>query len=138
MEEEAARVTCLDTSVLIDAMRNDASARAALEAAAEGGLVTTEVNVYELYVGAHRDGHPMEREVRGVERGLSEIEILPLGRPAMIRAAALTSLLRSQGHDLGALDILIASIALAYGVTKVLTRDVHDFGRIPGIRVETY
>lgn len=138
MEEEAARVTCLDTSVLIDAMRNDANARAALESAAEGGLVTTEVNVYELYVGAHREGEPMERELRGIERGLSEIEILPLVRAATFRAAALTSFLRSQGRELGALDVLIASIALAHGVTKVLTRDVRDFGRIPGIRVETY
>lgn len=138
MEEEASRVTCLDTSVLIDAMRNDASARAALEAAAENGIVTTEVNVYELYVGAHREGRPMEQDLRGIERGLSEIEILPLVRPATLRAAAMTSLLRSQGREVGTLDVLIAAIALAHDVRKVLTRDVRDFGRIPGIQVETY
>ncbi len=138
MEEEAARVTCLDTSVLIDAMRNDASARAALETAAEDGIVTTEVNVYELYVGAHREGRPVEQDLRGIERGLSEIEILPLVRRATLHAAALTSLLRSQGREVGTLDVLIAAIALSHGVTKVLTRDARDFGRIPGIRVETY
>lgn len=138
MEEEAARVTCLDTSVLIDAMRNDARARAALESAAEGGIATTEANVYELYVGAHREGRPVEQAVRGIERALSEIEVLPLIRPAAIRAAALTSLLRSQGREVGTLDVLIAAIALAHGVSKVLTRDAHGFGRIPGIRVETY
>ncbi len=138
MEEETSRVTCLDTSILIDAMRGDARARAAVEAAAEEGIVTTEVNVYELYVGAHREGRPMEEDLRGVERGLSEIEILPLVRPATIRAAAMTSLLRSRGREIGTLDILIAAIALAHGVTRVLTRDARDFGRIPGIRAETY
>jgi tRNA(fMet)-specific endonuclease VapC len=119
-------------------MRNDARARAAVETAAEGGIVTTEVNVYELYVGAHREGRPMEKDIRGIERALSEIEILPLVRPATIRAAAMTSLMRSQGREVGTLDTLIASIALAHGVTKVLTHDVRDFSRIPGIRVETY
>ncbi len=138
MEEEAARVTCLDTSVLIDAMRNDADARAAVEAAAEGGIVTTEVTVYELYVGAHHDGRPVERAIQGIERGLSEVEILPLVRPAAIRAASMTSLLRSRGSEVGTLDVLIAAIALVHGVTRVLTRDADDFSRIPGIRVETY
>lgn len=138
MEEEAPRVTCLDTSVLIDAMRNDARARAAVEAAAEDGIVTTEVNAYELYVGAHREGRPREADLRSIERGLSEIEVLPLVRPATIRAATLTSLLRSRGEAIGTLDVLIAAIALAHGVRRVLTHDVRDFGRIPGIRVETY
>ena len=138
MEEETPRVTCLDTAVLIDAMRDDARARAAVQAAAEDGVVTTEVNVYELYVGAHREGRPMERDIRGIERALSEVEILPLIRPATMRAAALTSYLRSQGEEVGALDVIIAAIALTHGVTRVLTRDAGDFGRIPGISVETY
>ncbi len=138
MEEETSQVTCLDTSVLIDAMRNDARAREAVEAAAQGGVVTTEVNVYELYVGAHREGRPVARDLEGIERGLSEIEVLPLIRPATVRAASMTSLLRSQGREVGTLDILIAAIALVHGVTRVLTRDVGDFGRIPGLRVESY
>lgn len=138
MEEEAARVTCLDTTTLIDAMRDLADARRAVEAAAEEGVVTTEVNVYELYVGAHRNGQPVEAEVHGIELGLQEIEILPLARPASIRAASLASMLRSRGQDVGALDLLVAGIALAHGVTKILTRDTDDFRRIPGIRVDTY
>ena len=136
--EEAPSVTCLDTSVLIDAMRNDAEARRAVEVAANDGIVTTEVNVYELYVGAHRDGRPAEREIRGIERGLNEVEVLPLVRPASVRAAALTSLLRSRGQEVGILDVLVAAIALAHGVTRILTRDVAEFRRIPGVRVETY
>lgn len=138
MEEEAPRVTCLDTSVLIDAMRNEPRARAAVEAAAADGIATTEVNVYELLVGAHREGRPVDRDLQGIARALTEIEVLPLVRPATIRAAALASLLRSQGREVGTLDLLIAAIALAHGVSRVLTQDTRDFGRIPGIHVETY
>jgi len=138
MEEEALRVTCLDTSVLIDAMRGQPEARQAVEAASESGIATTEVNVYELYVGAHRDGRPVESEIRGIGRSLAEIEVLPLVRPASLRAAALTSLLRSRGQGVGTLDVLIAGIALVHGITRILTRDVADFRRIPGLRVDPY
>lgn len=138
MEEKAPEVTCLDTSVLIDAMRDRSEARRAVEAAAEAGIATTEVNVYELYVGAHRTGRPAEPEIQRIGRGLDEIEVLPLVRLASFRAAALTSLLRSRGGDVGVLDVLIAAIALAHGVTRILTRDVADFHRIPGLRVDTY
>ncbi len=138
MEEEASRVTCLDTAALIDAMRNEPRARAAVEAAADGGIVTTEVNVYELYAGAHREGRPVEPEIRAIERAIGEVEVLPFIRGASVRAAALTSLLRSRGRAVGTLDLLIAAIALTHGVTRVLTRDERDFSRIPGIRVETY
>jgi len=138
MEEEAPAVTCLDTSVLIDAMRDRPEARRAVEAASESGIATTEVNVYELYVGAHRDGHLVQREIQGIERSLAEIEVLPLVRPASVRAAALTSLLRSRGQGVGTLDVLIAAIALVHGITRILTRDVADFRRIPGLRVDSY
>ncbi len=138
MEEETSQVTCLDTSVLIDAMRGQPEARRAVEAASEAGIATTEVNVYELYVGAHRAGLPSEPEIQRIRRGLDEIEVLPLGRPASFRAAALTSLLRSRGAEVGVLDVLIAAIGLAHGVTRILTRDVADFRRIPGIRVDAY
>lgn len=138
MEEETLQVTCLDTSVLIDAMRNRPEARQAVEAASESGIATTEVNVYELYVGAHRDGRPVEPEIRGMVQSLAEIEVLPLVRPASVRAAALTSLLRSRGHAVGTLDVLVAAIALVHGITRILTRDVADFRRIPGLRVDSY
>jgi predicted nucleic acid-binding protein len=138
MEEEAPPVTCLDTSVLIDAMRNEPKARRAVEAASESGIATTEVNVYELYVGAHRDGRPVEPEIRGIGRSLTEIEVLPFVRPASVRAAALTSLLRSRGQEVGTLDVLIAAITLVHGITRILTRNVADFRRIPGLRVDSY
>ena len=138
MEAETTPVTCLDTSALIDAMRNQPEARRAVEEAAETGVVTTEVNVYELFVGAHRAGRMVASEVERIRRGLDEIEVLNLVRPASIRAAALTSALRSRGGAVGVLDVLVAAIALVHGVTRILTRDVADFRRIPGLHVETY
>ena len=76
--------------------------------------------------------------VRNGKLTVPDNPILPFIRGASVRAAALTSLLRSRGRAVGTLDLLIAAIALTHGVTRVLTRDERDFSRIPGIRVETY
>ncbi|TLZ46111.1 MAG: type II toxin-antitoxin system VapC family toxin [Methanobacteriota archaeon] len=39
---------------------------------------------------------------------------------------------------MGIMDLFIASTALAHGSEALVTRDVADFRRIPGIRTETY
>jgi len=131
-------VKCLDTSILIDAMKDRPGARRAVEAAAEGGVATTEINVFEVYVGAYREGRPIPREIQAIERGLGGIDVLPLTRSATLRAASLTSLLRSRGQKVGTLDVLVAGIAMAHDIDTILTSDDRHFGRIPGIRVETY
>ena len=129
---------CLDTSILIDAMKDRPGARRAVEAAAEGGVATTEINVFEVYVGAYREGRSIPREIQAIERGLGGIDVLPLTRSATLRAASLTSLLRSRGQEVGTLDVLVAGIAMAHDIDTIVTSDDRHFGRIPGIRVETY
>jgi len=49
-------VKCLDTAVLIDLTRDLPSAVQAVGEALAGGAVTTEVNAFELYSGAHERG----------------------------------------------------------------------------------
>lgn len=45
--------------------------------------------------------------------------------------------LRSKGERIGANDLWIASIALAYDL-PVLTRNIIEFSRVPGLKVVTY
>ncbi len=129
---------CLDTSVLIDLTREVAGAVRAVGEAVKGGAVTTELNAFELYSGAHAGGRPVPRDLDAAERVLRRIDVLPLDRRASLRGAEIASLLRSRGHDVGALDVLIAAIALSHGIDTVVTEDAADFRRIPGVRVETY
>lgn len=129
---------CLDTSLLIDLTRDRPGATRAAEAAEAQGAVTTEVNAFELYVGAHRQGRPVEREMATVEQVLRRIDVLPLTRQASRRGAEIASALRSRGRQVGVLDVLIAAIALVHGVDTIVTENAEHFGRIPGLRVETY
>jgi tRNA(fMet)-specific endonuclease VapC len=42
-----------------------------------------------------------------------------------------------QGQSIGAMDLLIAAHALALNV-RLITHNVREFGRVPGLRVETW
>jgi len=129
---------CLDTSLLIDITRDHPAAQRAARAALLDGAVTTEINAFELYVGAHEAGQPVLRKMEAAETALRGLDILPLTHRAALKAAETGSLLRSRGQEVGALDVLIAAIAQTNGVDTVVTADAEDFRRIPGIRVETY
>lgn len=129
---------CLDTTFLIDLTRDPTRMRALADEVESAGAVTTEISVFELYAGAYRDGRPVRRLIEAAGGVLQRLEILPLSRMASMKAAELSSHLRARGQEVGALDVLIAAIALVHGIDTVMTKDPEDFERIPGIRVETY
>lgn len=129
---------CLDTSLLIDITRGQREAQQAAEAALAEGAVTTELNAFELFTGAHHRGRPIPREMEAAGTALRGLDILALTRAAALKGAAIVSILRSQGQDIGALDVLIAAIALTHGVDTIVTKDATHFRRVPGLRVETY
>ena len=62
-----------------------------------------------------------------------KIEVLDFDAPA----AAEFERLRGLRLRIGTMDLKIAAIALAHSAT-VLTRNVKDFGRVPGLRVEDW
>lgn len=138
MEEEEESMKCLDTSLLIDITRGQREAQQAAEAALAEGAVTTELNAFELFTGAHHRGRPIPREMEAAGTALRGLDILALTRAAALKGAAIVSILRSQGQDIGALDVLIAAIALTHGVDTIVTKDATHFRRVPGLRVETY
>ena len=64
---------------------------------------------------------------------LSSIRILSFTEPAIARYEQLKSI----RLHIGTMDLRIAAIALAYGATLV-TRNVQDFQRIPGLIIEDW
>ncbi len=115
-----------DTCLLVDARRGDSGAETFLSTHGEH-IVTTVITIGELSAGS--DGLAAELERR--------IEILEVDREAAKVWGSLYTLLRSQGEMVGANDLWIASIALSKG-EPVATRNVKDFGRIPGLTVVSY
>jgi tRNA(fMet)-specific endonuclease VapC len=84
---------------------------------------------------AKTDAHVLRAytELDGLCRWFSRMNILPFN------AAALRSFhsLRKQCRRVGTLDLRIASIALTTEAT-LLSRNLRDFGQVPGLRVEDW
>jgi len=130
----------LDSSILIDFLRDlPAAKRKLAELEQEHRLVTTEVGAFELYLGVeHLGARRRERERGRVKSLLEPMDVLPLERRGAIRAAEIAGEVRRRGRSVGLADLLTAAIALGHGGDTIVTRDVEDFRRVPGIRVETY
>lgn len=129
----------LDTTFLVDLLRRVEAARQfvlGMEEAGERGA-TTEVNAFELLLGAHPRGRLSPKKLAEVATTLDRLEVLPLDRRGATRAANILSKLRAAGRDIGVLDALIAGMTLAAGFDTIVTRD-ESFRTVPGLRVQTY
>jgi tRNA(fMet)-specific endonuclease VapC len=94
------------------------------------------VTYLELVYGALKSQHPRENLAQ-IEHLRGLIPVLPLETDAAIRYGRLRAELERKGTLIGALDMLIASHALALGLTLV-TNNVREFGRVPRLTVENW
>ena len=90
----------------------------------------------ELRFGALKSGAPA-RNGAAVEALLRPFQILPFGRECVPAYAKLRFELDNAGMRIGALDQLIAAQAIALGLI-VVTNNVREFRRVPGLRVENW
>jgi tRNA(fMet)-specific endonuclease VapC len=96
----------------------------------------TIITVAELWFGARKSARPAvtRREMDGF---LEPFEVLPFDREAAEAYARSRLALERMGRPIGERDLLIASIALARGLT-VVTHNVSEFARVPGLTAEDW
>lgn len=132
----------LDTSFLIDLLRETSAGKpgAALELMESldpAELLGVSVHVVcELRAGAELSRHPL-REHEALDDLLSGLLVsYPNDRfaPAYARLLAATS---RSGRAVAAMDLLIATAA-AIDDAALVTRNVKDFSRVPGLRLLRY
>ncbi len=126
----------LDTNTLIHALKGRGRVRERITGVSPDQVGIPAVVVYELEWGTLRARDPDKRR-KDLARILSVVEVLPLDRNAAERSAKIRRDLERKGEIIGPLDLLIAGIALARGGTLV-THNVTEFGRIPGLAVEDW
>ena len=121
-----------DTSALVEVERGHIR----LEELAPGEeLATTVITLSELLHGLHRARGARQVQRRAfIEYFLGEIEPLPITELVARLHADLWSRLVRRGQMIGAHDLWISATALAHGA-GVVTTDVRDFSRVPGLRV---
>ncbi|MDN5850432.1 MAG: PIN domain-containing protein [Nitrococcus sp.] len=125
----------VDTSVFIAFERNTRAIDLA-GLPAEDDVFISAITVSELLVGVHRadSGARRNRRLAYVEAILAGFPILPLDTEAARMHAQLHAAQLDAGLPSGAHDLLIAATAIARGFA-VLTWDVDDFSRVPGLIV---
>lgn len=115
-------------------MASDAGAVAKLDGFVEDGrrLSVATVSVTEVARGI--DDEDRRATFDDV---LSRLDVIPYDRDAAERAANILQSLDESGEPIGAVDAMVAATALS-GDGIVVTRNVAEFRRVDGVRVEPY
>ena len=126
----------LDTNTCIYALKLQGRVVERLRDHTPDDLGVTIITVAELWFGANKSARPAvaRREMDGF---LEPFEVLPFDREAAEAYARSRLALERIGRPVGERDLLIASIALARGLA-VVTHNVSEFGRVPGLETEDW
>ena len=133
-----------DSTFLIDSLRKITSVKKFLQKNPTEILFTTEINVFELYFGLYsskilaNSEDLLERRKSKLEELLSKFQVISMGRKEGIKAAKLLGNLVRIGKVIEFRDALVAGIAMANGITRILTKNIDHFKRIEGIEVIVY
>lgn len=129
----------IDSSVFIDLERRRRPLGDLIRLSQSSGepMALASITVSELLVGVHRADTPERRSSRRsfVDKIISQIPVLPLDFRVAEKHAEIWGSLLSGGQPIGAHDLIIAATALAYDYS-VLTHNLRDFRRVPGLVVE--
>ncbi|MGO9257617.1 MAG: type II toxin-antitoxin system VapC family toxin [Bryobacteraceae bacterium] len=126
----------LDTNIWIAIAKGDTGPVARLRKLDPGQVVTCSVVKAELMFGA-RKSRRVAGNLEDFRRLLEPFESLPFDDHAAGHYGMLRATLEQAGTPIGANDLLIASIALAYDCCLV-TRNSREFERVAGLRVESW
>lgn len=127
-------MTILDTSFLIDVLRNKPAALALInDIERDGPGHVPTVAIMELWEGALKSNAP-EKEKKAVERLVDNMLVVNFDQKAAKHAAEIQVALKGSPIDVE--DTMIGATARSLG-EPVVTRDAH-FARVPGLRVLKY
>ena len=129
---------CLDTTFLIDFLKNDKSAiDKALELKDEE-IFTTSTNVFEVLLGIYRKKAKQQIELENFKKLIGNFDILHFDTKSSFIASKIIADLISEGREINAMDCMVAGTMLSKNCHDIVTRNKEHFQRIKGIGVEVY
>ena len=126
----------LDTNVCIYTIKNrpDSVRRTFIEH--DGQMCVSTITQMELIYGAEKSV-AVVRNLKDVEGFLARLEIKDFDPLAAVHAGQIRAELAKAGTPMGPYDQMIAGHARSLGLI-VVTNNVGEFSRVPGIRVENW
>jgi len=127
-----------DTGFIIDLMNKNAQALNKLQELMNKKELQyiTSLTIFELFSGLSRSQKP-EEEKNKITTILIGLPIFDLDNQCAELGGKLDGILIKEGKMIGAIDSMIAGIALIKNM-PVLTRNIKDFSKIKGLKTETY
>ena len=126
----------LDTNTLIYFFTDRGQVAARLAEHRADTIKLPAIGVFELTYGNARSNRPDVQRAQ-METALSVYEVMSFDLACARIAGPLRAELEAAGTTIGQCDLLIASIALVHSLT-VVTRNVREFSRVPGLQVENW
>ncbi|MDO8793201.1 MAG: type II toxin-antitoxin system VapC family toxin [Vicinamibacterales bacterium] len=127
----------LDTNICIYLIReHPPSVIERFSSHAVGDIGISVITLAELEYGVSKSSRPA-RNREALEQFISPLEVAPFDRRATAVYGRLRTTLEKKGQAIGSMDLLIAAQALSLEV-RLITHNVREFGRVPGLRVEDW
>lgn len=101
-----------------------------------GDLGISVITLAELEYGASKSSEPAGNR-EALAQFASPLEIAVFDREATAVYGKIRALLEKRGRPIGSMDLLIAAHALSLDV-RLVTNNVEEFRRVPGLRVENW
>lgn len=130
-------IRLLDTNICVPLInRTEPALRTRLLEHRPDQIVLCSIVKAELAFGA-RNSRRVAENLDRLQRFCSAFESLGFDDAAAENYGNVRALLQREGRLIGSNDLLIASIALATG-TQLVTRNVDEFSRVPGLQLEAW
>jgi predicted nucleic acid-binding protein len=128
----------VDTSFLIDVMRNEAAATAKVRELSDGAtpILVGAPTIFELYVGIGLSVRSSDERARVLEV-LGSLTQFPLDAPSATRAGLIYAQRAREGTRMDPEDAMLAGIAVE-NHQPLLTRNRKHFSGIADLKVEGY
>lgn len=126
----------LDTNVWIALLKNDAQIVERVRRVGVSALHLCTPVWSELWFGACNSQRVAENQAR-LRELVSHVPSLPFDDRAAEHCGEIRAQLSRQGRPIGPYDLQIAAIARAAGLCLV-TRNISEFSRVPGLRFENW
>ena len=127
----------LDTDVCIGLIRDrPPSLLERVTAHAVGDIGIYVITLAELEYGVNRSSRPAKNR-DALDLFVSPLDVAPFQRQATAAYGRLRAALERKGQSIGSMDLLIAAHAVSLDI-RLITHNVREFRRVPGLRVEDW
>ncbi len=129
----------IDTNILIEAERGRLDITTRVAESGSSQFFLSVISVSELLHGVHRANDPAikDRRLASTEYWITELPVIPIDLAIARTHAALWAKLEVSGQVIGIHDLWLAATCLNHQL-GIVTHNVREFDRVPGLLVERW